>query len=221
VIAEALEHDAATGGVNYFLTGTDTGVGKTFVAVLLIRGLRQAGCDTVGLKPICCGERSDAEALQAAADGELSLDDVNPVWFRYPAAPYTASIVEGRVPDLDQIRERFARVRGERRSVIVEGVGGWLVPILQKYSVADLAAEMGLPVVVVAANRLGAINHTLLTVEAIRARGLTCAGVILNNIAGESDGATTTNRAVLEHLLEVPILYEVETGQAALRVGVP
>ena len=151
--------------MNYFLTGTDTGVGKTYVAVLLIRALRAAGFDTVGLKPICCGERSDAEALHAAADGELSLDDVNPVWFRFPAAPYTASIVEGRLPDLDQIRERFARVRAARRSVIVEGVGGWLVPILRDYSVADLAAEMGLPVVVVAANRLGAINHTLLTVR--------------------------------------------------------
>jgi dethiobiotin synthetase len=105
--------------------------------------------------------------------------------------------------------------------VIVEGVGGWLVPILQKYSVADLAAEMGLPVVVVAANRLGAINHTLLTVDSIRARGLTCAGVILNNMTADQDAATTTNRAVLEHLLEVPILYEVEMGQAALRLGVP
>jgi dethiobiotin synthetase len=205
--------------MNYFLTGTDTGVGKTYVGVLLVRALRAAGFDTVGLKPICCGERSDAEALHAAAAGELSLDDVNPVWFRFPAAPYTASIVEGRLPDLDQIRERFARVRGERRSLIVEGVGGWLAPILRDYSVADLAGELGLPVVVVAANRLGAINHTLLTVRAIQERGLVCGGVILNNVVAEADAATSTNRSVLESLLEVPILYEVEWGQAALRLG--
>jgi dethiobiotin synthetase len=202
--------------MNYFLTGTDTGVGKTYVAVLLIRALRSAGFDTVGLKPICCGERGDAEALHAAAAGDLSLDDVNPVWFRFPAAPYTAAMVENRLPDLDQIRERFKRVRAGRRSVIVEGVGGWLAPILQNYSVADLAAEMGLPVVVVAANRLGAIIHSLLTVQAIQARGMTCGGVILNNIVAEQDAATTTNRAVLENLLEVPILYEVEWAQAAL-----
>jgi dethiobiotin synthetase len=207
--------------MNYFLTGTDTGVGKTYVAALLIRALRKAGFDTVGLKPICCGDRADAEALHAAADAELSLDDVNPVWFRFPASPYTASIVENRLPDLDQIRDRFARIRASRCSLIVEGVGGWLAPILQNYSVADLAAEMALPVVVVAANRLGALNHTLLTVQAIKARGLPCAGVILNNLVAEPGAATSTNRAVLEHLLqEVPILHEIEMEQKALGLAV-
>jgi dethiobiotin synthetase len=206
--------------MNYFLTGTDTGVGKTYVAALLVRGLRKAGFDTVGLKPICCGDRADAEALHAAAEGELTMEDVNPVWFRFPGAPYTAAIVENRLPDLDQLRDRYRRIRAARRSVIVEGVGGWLAPILEDYSVADLAGELGLPVVVVVANRLGAINHTLLTVQAIKARGLPCAGVILNHTTGEQDGATTTNRSVLEHLLEVPILYEVGFGQAALRLGV-
>jgi dethiobiotin synthetase len=206
--------------MNYFITGTDTGVGKTYVSVLLIRALRKAGFDTVGLKPICCGDRADAESLRAAADSELLLDDVNPVWFRVPAAPYTASMIEERLPDLDQIRDRFARIRLHRRSLIVEGVGGWLVPILRDYSVADLAAEMKLPVVVVAANRLGALNHTLLTVRAIQERGLTCAGVILNNILPASDPATSTNRAILEHLLEVPLLHEIENGQAALSFAV-
>ena len=204
--------------MNYFVTGTDTGVGKTYVSALLIRALRAAGLDTVGLKPICCGDRDDAETLRAAADDELELNDVNPVWFRVPAAPYTASMVENRLPDLDQIRERYARIRAERKSVIVEGVGGWLVPILQDYSVADMAAEMGLPVLVVAANRLGALNHTLLTVQAIQARGLECAGVILNDPAGEPDPATSTNRAILEHLLKVPLLYEVGRGQRILEV---
>ena len=206
--------------MDYFITGTDTGVGKTYVAALLIRALRQAGFDTVGLKPICCGERSDAELLRTAANGELTLDDVNPVWFRVPAAPYTASIVESRLPDLDQIRERFARIRATRRSLIVEGVGGWLAPIRRDYFIADLAAEMGLPVVVVAANRLGALNHTLLTVRAVQASGLACAGVILNNITGQSEAATSTNRSVLEHLLEVPILYEVAMGQERIAVSV-
>jgi dethiobiotin synthetase len=206
--------------MNYFLAGTDTGVGKTYIGALLVRSLRRAGFDTVGLKPICCGDRSDAETLQAAADGELSLDDVNPVWFRVPAAPYTASIIENRLPDLDQIRDRYARIRASRQSIIVEGVGGWLVPILQHYSIADLAVEMDLPVVVVAANKLGALNHTLLTVQAIQARGLRCAGVILNNLSPDTDPATSTNRSVLEHLLEVPVLHEVEMGQTALKLGI-
>jgi len=206
--------------MNYFLTGTDTSVGKTYVAALLIRALRKAGFDTVGLKPISCGDRSDAETLHAAADSALSLDDVNPVWFRLPAAPYTASIVEGRLPDLDQIRDRYRRIRAAHRSLIVEGVGGWLVPITQHYSIADLAAELALPIVVIVANKLGALNHTLLTVQSIQSRGLTCAGIILNNISPDPDPATTTNRSILEHLLEVPVLHEVAWSQAALSLAV-
>jgi len=206
--------------MNYFLTGTDTGVGKTYVAALLIRALRKAGLDTVGLKPICCGDRADAETLHAAADAAISIDDVNPVWFRFPAAPYTASIVESRLPDLDQIRDRYQRIRAAHRSLIVEGVGGWLVPITHQYSVADLAAEFALPIVVVVANKLGALNHTLLTVESIHARGLTCAGIILNNLSPGPDAATSTNRSILEDLLQVPVLHEVEWQQAALTVSV-
>jgi len=202
--------------MNYFLTGTDTGVGKTYVASLLIRSLRKAGFDTVGLKPICCGDRADAEALRAAADCELSLDDINPVWFRFPASPYAASIVENRLPDLDQIRDRFAHIRASRRSLIVEGIGGWLVPITQHYSVADLAAELALPVIVVAANKIGVLNHTLLTVRAIQARGLTCAGVILNNIVEQSDAPTSTNHSLLEHLLDVPLIREVSWNEAPM-----
>jgi len=205
--------------MNYFLTGTDTAVGKTYVASLLIRALRKAGHKTIGLKPICCGDRADAEALHAAADCDLDIDDVNPVWFRFPAAPYTASIVENRLPDLDQIRDRYTRLRKAYSSIIVEGVGGWLVPISQHFSIADLAAEMALPVIVVAANRLGALNHTLLTVQSIEARGLRCRGVILNKTVANQDAATSTNRSVLEHLLKVPILSEVEFGQTDLNIG--
>lgn len=202
--------------MNYFVTGTDTGVGKTFVAALLIRSLRAAGFDTVGLKPICCGDRGDAEALHAAGDFSIPLHDVNCTWLRTPAAPYTASIIEDRLIDLDAIRETFARVRGTHRSVVVEGVGGWLVPIQRDFFVSDLAQEMALPVVVVASNRLGAINHTLLTVRQIRAQGLACAGVILNNHLDDSEIATATNRSVLETLLEVPVLCEIERNQTAL-----
>jgi dethiobiotin synthetase len=199
-----------------FLTGTDTDVGKTYVAELLVRALRKAGRDAIGMKPICCGGRDDAETLHTAADGVIALNDVNPFWLRPPAAPYTAAMIENRSIDLAIIRETFERLRGAHESIIVEGVGGWLVPITRDYFVSDLAAEFGLPVAVVVENRLGALNHTLLTVQAIRARGLECAGLILNHTQppdAAPDIATTTNRAILEDLADVPILFEVAHGQ--------
>jgi dethiobiotin synthetase len=204
--------------LNLFLTGTDTNVGKSYVAALIVRALRTAGHKCVGLKPICCGGREDAELLHAAAEGAISLNEINPVWLRTPAAPYTASLIENRAIDLDLVREVFARVRLAHESVIVEGVGGWLVPITRDYSVADLAAEMKLPVAIVVANKLGALNHALLTVETVRARGLECAGLILNRTTPEEDIATTTNRGVLEEVAGVPILFEVGYGQRSLNL---
>src|SRR5437879_2693968 len=97
--------------MNYFITGTDTGVGKTYVTALLIRSLRKAGLDAVGMKPICCGDRTDAELLCEASGSRVSIEDINPIWLRTPAAPYTASIVENHTIDLDAIRESFAKLR--------------------------------------------------------------------------------------------------------------
>ena len=207
--------------MNLFLTGTDTGVGKTYVASLLVRALRKKGIDAVGMKPLCCGDRTDAEALYEASAGAAELSDINPVWFRTPAAPYTASVIENRLIDLDLIREAFQRLRSHHEAVIVEGVGGWMVPITREYMVSDLAAEFGLPVGVVVSNRLGAINHTLLTLQAIQAKGLRCAGVILNGIASTAgeEIPTATNRGILETLMEAPVLFEVEWGQTELQGG--
>ncbi len=205
--------------MNCFLTGTDTDVGKTYVAALLVRALRRAGLDTVAMKPICCGDRSDSELLHAACGKSIPLDDVNPVWLGTPAAPAVAAASAGRAIDLDLIRSTFARLRGTHRSLLVEGAGGWLVPIAPGYFVADLARDFGLPVVVVVRNRLGALNHTLLTVESIRARGLPCAGIILNNIDAPGE-ASRTNRAVIEDLLDVPILFEIAKDQRAIELGI-
>jgi dethiobiotin synthetase len=202
--------------VNLFLTGTDTNVGKTYVASLLVRALRAAGRDCVGLKPICCGDRDDAEALQRAADGTIELNEINPVWLRTPAAPYTAAMIENRAVDLMLIREAFGRARAAHESLIIEGVGGWRVPIARDYSASDLAVEFGLPVAIVAANRLGAINHALLTIESVRASGLECAGLILNHASAEEDVATATNRGILEEIAGVPILAEIAFGQREL-----
>ncbi|HEX8295055.1 MAG TPA: dethiobiotin synthase [Chthoniobacteraceae bacterium] len=208
--------------MNLFLTGTDTDVGKTYVAALLIRSLRRAGLDSVGFKPICCGSRDDAETLHAASGEKVALNEINPVWLRTPAAPYTAGMIENRSIDLALIRDTFSRLRGTHGSVIVEGVGGWRVPIARDYFVSDLAKEMALPVAVVIANRLGAINHALLTIEAIRAAGLECAGIILNHPAStppDDSIATTTNRAIIEELAGVPVLFDIAHGQRELELA--
>ncbi len=202
--------------MQFFLTGTDTNVGKTYVAAGIIRARRAAGVDCVGMKPICCGDRADAEALHAASGGAATLNVINPVWFRTPAAPYAAAMVENRAVDLDLVRENFARLLREHASVIVEGVGGWLVPITRDFWMSDLAAEFGLPVLVVVPNRLGAINHALLTVRAICANGMECAGILLNSpapLGAVPDVATATNRAVLETLSDTRILGEFAYGQ--------
>jgi len=204
----------------WFLTGTGTGVGKTYAACLILRALRRAGLTAAGFKPICCGDRDDAELLHAAGDPSIPLDQVNPVWFRTPAAPYTAALVENRLPDLDLIRETFRTLRTRCDSVLVEGAGGWLVPITRELSFADLAAEFGLPVAVVVPNQLGAINHTLLTVESIRSRNLQCAGLVLNLPPDAPDDvASRTNRAILEDLTGLPILLEIGPHQREVELA--
>lgn len=205
--------------MSWFITATDTGAGKTYVAAQIIRRLCASGLDAVGFKPICCGSREDAEILQAASgSGAPEINDVNPVWLRTPAAPYVAAMVENRPLDLALVRERYAALRGRHAAVVVEGIGGWLVPIERDFAVADLAAEFGLPVVVVVRNRLGALNHAALTVRAVQAAGLRCEGLVLNGgraAAEELDPqevALATNRAILEEWLGVPVLGEIGAG---------
>jgi dethiobiotin synthetase len=209
---------------SFFLTGTNTGVGKTFVACGVVRERRRNGRDCIGMKPICCGERQDAELLAAACGGAVDINAINPVWLRTPAAPYVAGMVETREIDLALVRKTYERLRARHTEIVVEGVGGWRVPITREIAVSDLAAEMGLPVVVVAANRLGALNHTLLTVESIRSRGLECAGVILNHVqppSAEPDIAVMTNGAALRELLGVRVLVEwtFEAAASGLSAG--
>jgi dethiobiotin synthetase len=206
--------------VNYFITGTDTAVGKTYVASLLTRALRRAGFDTVALKPICCGSREDVEALCAASDNELSPDICNPIWLQTPVAPLVAARMENRELDLAALAAWFEHHRQRRRSLLVEGAGGWLVPLTPKGTVADLAAHFRLPVLLVVANRLGCLNHTLLTVESIRTRGLECRGIALNTLPGTPDAATQTNRRTLEEICDVPILFDIAPDQRKIELAV-
>lgn len=205
--------------MNWFITGTDTGVGKTYVTALLTRAARAAGLDTVACKPLCCGDREDSQILQRAAASELTLNEVNPVWLRPALAPYAAAMIEGRPLDLDFIGETFQGLRSRYRSILVEGVGGWRVPIRRDFFVSDLAASFGLPVVVVVANRLGALNHTILTVESIRAQGLECAGLIVNQAETE-DASSLSNPGILEDVLQLPVLFQIRRGQESLELAI-
>ena len=194
--------------MSLFVTGTDTGVGKTHTALQILRLLRAAGTSCAGMKPICCGDRRDAELLLAAGNDGLTIDDVNPVWLKTPAAPMVGSLVEEVNIDIEQIVAAFRALQNRVEHVIVEGVGGWLVPIRSDYFVGDLAVEMGLPVLVVAQNRLGCLNHTALTVRSILQHKLRCAGVMLNPVgAGAADDvAALTNADILKKILSVQLL---------------
>jgi len=205
-----------------FITGTDTGVGKTWFTCWLVRQWRARGHDGIALKPIAAGGREDAELLRAAAGGALTLDAINPVHLREPAAPLVAAQAENRKLDFAALNAAVLRAAAKHSHVAVEGVGGWRVPLGPRYEVRHWARDLGLPVVVVARAGLGTINHTLLTCESVRAMGLPCAGVVLNPgwDAADSTLARRTNRAVLEDLLGLPVFEIDRAAEAAGQVPV-
>jgi dethiobiotin synthetase len=202
--------------MNYFITGTDTDAGKTYVTCLLLEALKREGKRAVGFKPFCCGDRMDAEHLLQASAGGVSVNQVNPLWLKVPAAPYAAALMENRMIDFDSIRAAYDHLDGQFETVLVEGAGGWEVPLAAGMTVADYAQNLGLPVIVVVNNKLGALNHALLTVKNIQARGLECAGIILNYVRDERDPASISNRAVLASFSEVPVLAEVMHGETEI-----
>ncbi len=187
------------------VTGTDTGVGKTYLTCELVRSLRKEGVDAVGYKPVCCGDRNDAELLLEASENEEPIEAINPVWYQAPVTPSVAAELESKPVPLEDIRSHAESMAERHEVLVMEGVGGWEVPMNGRDTFADMAEALGWPVVMVVANRLGALNHTLLTEHAIRDRGLPLVGVILNHLTEDHDIAMTTNRVVLEELLAAPV----------------
>lgn len=201
---------------SYFVTGTDTDCGKTYVTALMIKAARSAGIDAVGAKPFCCGPRDDVEILAAAADHAEPPDAINPVWLKTPAAPLACQLLGEPAADIPGALAAIRLLAARHTQVFCEGAGGWLVPIAEGRTIADFATELGWPVIVVVRNKLGALNHTLLTLDSIRARGARVAGLILNHPDVLDDGTRKTNRAILGKACGCPILAEIASGQSAL-----
>jgi len=191
-----------------FVTGTDTGVGKTLLTALLLHHLRESGRRALAMKPFCSGGRGDVELLQSLQPGELDDARANPFYFPEPVAPVAAR--GARNVTLRQAVASIRRVADMCEILLVEGSGGLLVPLGRGYLVADLIKRLRCEIVVVARNRLGTINHTLLTVGALRAAGLKPAAVILMSGA-TSDRSVRTNQGILAKLLKgiplVPMRY--------------
>lgn len=206
--------------MRYFITGTDTDAGKTYVTCLLLRAMRAAGHEAVGFKPVCCGSRQDVSDLMQAGAFGPEADEVNPVFYKMPAAPLAAGMLENRPFSMEPVRATWQQLSARYPSILVEGAGGWEVPLTETTTIADLAVELGLPVIVVVNNRLGALNHTILTVRSIQQRGLKCAGIILNYVEESRDMASISNAAVLRAVLpEVPVLAEIMHGETELRLA--
>ena len=197
-----------------FVTGTDTGIGKTWVSMGLARGWHRAGYATAALKPIASGcettpeglRNEDALLLQASASVALPYDTVNPYRFEPPIAPHIAAREAGVTIAFDRVRRAVdeARAAGAER-VVVEGVGGWQVPLAGQATVADLAAFLELPVVLVVGLRLGCLNHALLTLESIHRRGVGVLGWVANAVDPDFDRAEA-NLATLKERLDAPLL---------------
>ncbi len=208
----------------WFVTGTDTEVGKTFVTCALLHTFRAAGFAAVGMKPVAAGcnetgENEDVAALRAAsspfaamaaAAGNVSPEPlpaewINPYRFAQPIAPHIAAREEKCTIAAEPILSAFAHLRSACDVVLVEGVGGFRVPLSDNFDSADLARSLGLPLLLVVGLRLGCINHALLTAEAIRARGLELAGWVANTIDPHMS-RRDENLETLRARLDAPLL---------------
>jgi dethiobiotin synthetase len=196
-----------SGPRGYFITGTDTGVGKTVVTLGVMRCLQDRGLRVAAMKPVASGCRRNDDALQLQRQSALALPyhDVNPYAFEPAIAPHLAAAeVDVRI-DLDRIGSAFERLSAGVDRICVEGVGGWLVPLNESQTMADLATALGLDVILVVGMRLGCLNHALLTAQAIGAAGLGLAGWVAN-LPSAGIERVGENIATLEERIAAPRL---------------
>lgn len=197
----------------YFVTGTDTGVGKTYVSCLLVRALVGAGLKVAVMKPVAAGlepdgSNEDVRLLSVASNVLADRADVNPYAFAPPVAPHIAAELAGVSVQLDRIQRAYANLQRQSDVVVVEGAGGLLVPLNSELDMSAIPLQLDLPVVLVVGMRLGCLNHALLTVEAIRQRGLKLAGWIANEIDPEM-AENERNMKTLMSCISGPFLGKV------------
>jgi len=207
----------------YFLTGTDTEIGKTFITCALLQHAAQRGIRAAGVKPVAAGtdadgRNDDVENIRAASSIALADEVLNPYCFAAAIAPHIAAAEAGQNIEFATIQAACAQARQQAELVIVEGVGGFRVPLGADGDSADLAVALALPVILVVGLRLGCINHALLTAEAIAARGLTLVGWVANRI-DPAMARFDENLATLQALLPAPLLGVVPHNPAGGSAG--
>jgi dethiobiotin synthetase len=192
----------------FFVAGTDTGIGKTLVTAAIALALRTRGVDVGVIKPVQTGE-GDAVELKRLVGLSESPARIAPFSFAAPLAPLVAARLEGKALELDEVVERVRALSEAHELTIVEGVGGLLVPVGPGWTVADLAGELRLPLLVVARAGLGTVNHTLLTLAEAERRGLDVAGVVLNGYGRERDPSEADNGELIESFTGVPVIARI------------
>ncbi|MGA8146431.1 MAG: dethiobiotin synthase [Gallionellaceae bacterium] len=200
--------------MSYFVTGTDTGVGKTLVSCALLHAFAAKGKRVVGMKPVACGcnqlgQYEDVEQLLAAGNVDAGHDQISPYNFISPLAPNIAAKKAGRRIEFGPILDAYRALSTQADVVIVEGTGGYRTPLNEQQDGADLAVRLGLPVVMVVGMRLGCLNHALLTAAAIKAGGLELEGWVANVLDGGMP-ALRANIFALQQRLEAPMLGVTE-----------
>ncbi|WP_391560625.1 dethiobiotin synthase [Robertmurraya sp.] len=195
----------------FFVTGTDTGVGKTIIACGLAAVLKEKRFDVGVFKPLLSGisrddPESDTSLLKKMSQTYLSHEDITPFEFKEPLAPYVAGKLEGKLIGIEEVLHYWEMIRGKHQYFIVEGAGGISVPLGENFLVSDLIKALELPIVIVARPNLGTINHTFLTVQYAKSMGLRIAGIVINGISDHPDLAEITNPKLIEELCGVPIL---------------
>lgn len=204
------------GAFSCFVTGTDTEIGKTLVSAALLHILAQRGVRAAAMKPVAAGaewrdgawHNDDADMLAASAGVALPQVITTPYLFQTAAAPHIAAALENTAIDPAHILHCYAEVRRQAEAVVVEGVGGFRVPLTDSYDTADLAQQLALPVVLVVGVRLGCISQAMLTVEAIQARGLTLMGWVANTVDADMGHAQANIQALVQRI-DAPLLGQL------------
>ncbi|CEN55444.1 dethiobiotin synthase [Candidatus Methylopumilus turicensis] len=204
----------------YFITGTDTDVGKTYVAAALVRHFVHQGLQAVGMKPVAAGAEmvngrllnSDVTALIKASNVDADLALMNPYVFAPAIAPHIAAEQVSMTVSLDDIQQAFDALQAKADVVVVEGAGGFRVPINRQETMADLAVKLNLPVIMVVGVRLGCINHALMTAGSIGAAGLNLVGWVANRLDPNMP-AIEENIATLKAMIKAPCIADVAWGE--------